>query len=121
MDPNRLPRTASPAIVVGLALGLSACSIPGLGPAKAALPPPPPPAQEVGVVILAAQQVTLTTNLPARSAPYRIAEIRPQVSGVLQKRLFDEGAEVKEGQQLYQIDPATYKAQLDSAQATLDR
>jgi membrane fusion protein (multidrug efflux system) len=73
------------------------------------------------VVILVGQKVTLTTDLPARSAPYRIAEIRPQVSGVLQKRLFDEGAEVKEGQQLYQIDPAPYKAQLDSAQAALDR
>jgi len=120
MDPTRLPRPAAPAIFAAFALGLSACSLSGPGPAKAALPPAPPPPPEVGVVILAAQQVTLTTNLPARSVPYRIAEIRPQVSGVLQKRLFEEGAEVKEGQQLYQIDPATYKAQLDSAQATLD-
>jgi membrane fusion protein (multidrug efflux system) len=108
-------------MLVAIALSLSACAIPGLGPAKAALPPAAPPPPEVGVIILAAQPVTLTTNLPARSTPYRIAEIRPQVSGVLQKRLFEEGSEVKEGQQLYQIDPATYKAQLDSAQATLDR
>jgi membrane fusion protein (multidrug efflux system) len=121
MDPTRLPRPASLAILAALALGLPACAIPGLGPAKAAVAPPPPPPPEVGVMVLAGQKVDLTTNLPARSVPYRIAEIRPQVNGVLQKRLFEEGSEVTEGQQLYQIDPAPYKAQLDSAQASLDR
>jgi membrane fusion protein (multidrug efflux system) len=78
----------------------------------------PPPA-EVGVVTLEPEAVTLTTELPGRTSPYRIAEVRPQVTGVLLKRLFTEGAEVREGQQLYQIDPAPYQAAYDSAQAQL--
>lgn len=68
---------------------------------------------------LTAQSVTLTTDLPGRTSPYRIADVRPQVNGVLQKRLFVEGDDVKEGQQLYQIDPAVYQAAYDSAQAVL--
>ena len=63
------------------------------------------------------EPVTLTTELPGRTSAYRVAEVRPQVNGVLQKRLFVEGADVKEGQQLYQIDPAPYQAALDSALA----
>ena len=77
-----------------------------------------PPA-EVGVVSLKPEPVTLTTELPGRTSPYRIADVRPQVNGVLQKRLFTEGSLVQAGQQLYQIDPAPYQAALDSAQATL--
>jgi membrane fusion protein (multidrug efflux system) len=80
--------------------------------------PPAPPAQ-VGVVTLVPQRVTLTTDLPGRTSPFRIAEVRPQVNGVLLKRLFVEGAEVQAGQQLYQIDPAPYQAALDSASAQL--
>jgi membrane fusion protein (multidrug efflux system) len=71
------------------------------------------------VVTIKPQDVTLTTDLPGRTSPYRIAEVRPQVSGVLLKRLFTEGAEVREGQQLYQIDSGPYQAALDSAQAQL--
>ena len=78
----------------------------------------PPPA-EVGVVTIEPQSVTLTTELPGRTSPFRIAEVRPQVTGVLLKRLFTEGAEVREGQQLYQIDSAPYQAAYDSAQAQL--
>ena len=80
--------------------------------------PSRPPAQ-VEVVTLKPQPVTLTTELPGRTSPFRIAEVRPQVNGVLQKRLFTEGADVQEGQQLYQIDPALYQAALDSAEAQL--
>jgi membrane fusion protein (multidrug efflux system) len=87
------------------------------GPGGAGAGPPPPPA--VDVVTLHAQPVTLTTDLPGRTAPYRTAEVRPQVSGVLLKRLFNEGDMVQAGQQLYQIDPAPYEAALASAQATL--
>lgn len=81
----------------------------------------PPPAQkpQVGVVTLQAQPFALTTELPGRTSAYRIAEVRPQVNGIILKRLFEEGAEVKAGQQLYQIDPAVYEATLKSAQATL--
>ena len=74
---------------------------------------------EVGVVILHAQPVSLLTELPGRTSPFRVAEVRPQVYGVIQKRLFAEGDVVKAGQQLYQIDPAPYEASLASAKATL--
>jgi len=69
---------------------------------------------------LTPQSVSLTTDLPGRTVPYRVAEIRPQVSGVIQKRMFVEGSDVKEGQQLYQIDPALYQAAYDSAAATAE-
>jgi len=82
-------------------------------------PPPPPP--EVATVTITQQQVVLTTELPGRTAPYRIAEIRPQVNGLIQKRLFTEGSDVQAGQELYQIDPAPFQAALDNAQAALGR
>ncbi|MFS1286576.1 efflux RND transporter periplasmic adaptor subunit [Pseudomonas piscis] len=77
------------------------------------------PAPEVGVYIAKAQALTLTTDLPGRTSAYRVSEVRPQVSGILQRRLFAEGAEVKDGQQLYQIDPRTYQARLARAEASL--
>jgi len=80
---------------------------------------PPPPIPEVAVVTVSAQPVLLTTELPGRTSAYRIAEIRPQVSGLIQKRLFTEGAEVKAGDMLYQIDPASFQAALDNANAYL--
>lgn len=81
---------------------------------------PPPPAQ-VGVMTVQPQSVSLTTELPGRTVAYRVAEVRPQVNGVIQKRLFTEGGQVKAGQQLYQIDPAPYQASLESAEAALGR
>lgn len=76
---------------------------------------------EVSAVTISAQPVYPAVELPGRTAAYRIAEVRPQVSGIVQKRLFTEGSEVKAGELLYQIDPATYQATLTSAQATLAR
>ncbi len=84
---------------------------------KAAPPVAPPP--EVATVTVAAQPVVLTTELSGRTAPYLMAEIRPQVSGLIQKRLFTEGADVQAGQALYQIDPAPFQAALDKAKANL--
>lgn len=84
----------------------------------------PPAAQgpvEVGVVTLKASDVPLLADLPGRTSAYRKAEVRPQVSGIIQKRLFVEGAEIKAGTPLYQIDAATYQAALSSAQAELAR
>ncbi len=81
-----------------------------------------PPAQQkptVGVVTLQAEPFAVTTDLPGRTRAYRIAEVRPQVNGIIQRRLFTEGSEVKAGQQLYQIDAAVYEATLKSAQASL--
>jgi membrane fusion protein (multidrug efflux system) len=81
----------------------------------------PPPVPEVAVVTLQPQQVELTTELPGRTSPYLVAEIRPQVNGIIQKRLFQEGSEVKAGQLLYQIDPAPFQVALDSAKASLGK
>jgi membrane fusion protein, multidrug efflux system len=74
---------------------------------------------EVGVVSVVAQDVTLSTEFPGRTSPYAIAEIRPQVGGILLQRAFVEGSDVKSGQLLYQIDPATYQNSFDSAKAAL--
>jgi len=82
--------------------------------------PPPPPVPEVATVTVQPQQVVLTTELPGRTSPYFIAEIRPQASGLVQKRLFTEGSDVKAGDVLYEIDPAPFKAALDNAAANLD-
>jgi membrane fusion protein, multidrug efflux system len=80
-------------------------------------PPPAPPPPRVSVVTLRAQAVPIVTELPGRVNAYRTADVRPQVNGIILKRLFVEGSEVKAGQQLYQIDPAPYKAAYDSAVA----
>jgi membrane fusion protein (multidrug efflux system) len=84
-------------------------------------PPPPRPPAEVAVMTLQTQPVSLVTELPGRTVPFRIAEVRPQVNGVILKRLFTEGSPVKAGQQLYLIDPAPFEASLLSAQAALAR
>jgi membrane fusion protein, multidrug efflux system len=95
------------------AASLAACS-------HKSAPPPKPPA-EVAVLTLQAAPVSLVTELPGRTVPYRIAEVRPQVNGVVLKRMFTEGSQVKAGQQLYQIDPAPFEASLQSAKASLAR
>lgn len=74
---------------------------------------------EVDVITLKSEPIKLSVELPGRTAAFRIAEVRPQVSGIIQKRFFAEGSEVKGGQLLYQIDPATYQAAFDSAKAAL--
>ncbi len=74
-------------------------------------PPPSPPAPpRVTVVTLKAQAVPITTELPGRIAAFRVADVRRQVSGIILKRQFVEGGEVRAGHQLYQIDPALYQA-----------
>ena len=78
-----------------------------------------PGPMEVGVLTIKQQPVNLAVELPGRTAAYRIAEVRPQVGGIIKKRLFTEGSEVKAGQLLYQIDPDTYQARFDSAKAAL--
>ena len=69
----------------------------------------PPPMPEVAVMPVTTQKITLTTELPGRTSAYRIAEIRPQVNGLILKRLFTEGGDVKANQVLYQIDPAPFQ------------
>lgn len=74
---------------------------------------------QVSVVTVQPQKLALTTELPGRVAPALIAEVRPQITGLVLQRRFKEGSDVKAGDLLYQIDPATYRANVDSAQATL--
>jgi membrane fusion protein (multidrug efflux system) len=105
-------KSMSPALLLAFALTtqLTGC--------KQEQPTPSAVAPKVGVITLQPQAFTLTSELPGRTAAYRVAEVRPQVNGIILKRLFTEGGEVKAGQQLYQIDPAMYEATLKSAQAT---
>jgi membrane fusion protein (multidrug efflux system) len=93
-------------ILAGAAL--AACG--GGGPPKMPLP-------EVGVVVLKPQAVELTAVLPGRTESFRVSDVRPQVNGIVKKRLFTEGGNVTQGQPLYQIDPATYIAALNNAKA----
>ncbi|MBW7874664.1 MAG: efflux RND transporter periplasmic adaptor subunit [Candidatus Cloacimonetes bacterium] len=74
---------------------------------------------EVAVITVASQPLVISKDLPGRIAAYRTAEIRPQVSGIIVERLFEEGSNVKKGQMLYQIDPAPYEAAYQQAQAAL--
>ncbi|MCA6219729.1 efflux RND transporter periplasmic adaptor subunit [Photorhabdus antumapuensis] len=76
-------------------------------------------APEVGIVTLKTEPLMVTTELPGRTSAFRIAEVRPQVSGIILKRNYKEGSDVKAGTSLYQIDPATYQADYDSAKADL--
>jgi membrane fusion protein (multidrug efflux system) len=99
------------AAVLALSLGLTGC---GGGQA-----PPPARVPEVAVVSIQPERIVLTKELPGRTSAYRVAEIRPQVNGLIQKRRFTEGALVKAGDLLYEIDVAPYKAAYDSAAANL--
>jgi len=98
-----------------LPLWLTACSD------SANTPQTPQNLPQVGIITLAAEQHTVTTELPGRTTAFLTAEIRPQVGGIVQKRLFTEGAQVKAGQVLYHIDAASYETALAGAQGQLSR
>lgn len=115
---QRLSRTML-FLSVGI-LFLSLLLLAGCGKKNAGGPPPSGP-PEVSVITVQPQAVTLTTELSGRTAPCEVAEVRPQVNGIIKKRLFTEGSEVKAGQVLFQIDPASYQATLASAKALLAR
>jgi membrane fusion protein, multidrug efflux system len=85
-------------------------------PAPAASQPP-----DVSVVTVHRATVPLITELPGRTSPYLVAQVRARVDGIVQKREFTEGGDVKVNQRLYQVDPAPYRAALDSATATLQK
>jgi membrane fusion protein (multidrug efflux system) len=111
---DTIKRLATATVLAGI-IALTGCkqqAAPG-GPAAAK------PNPEVGVVVTTVAPVTLTMELSGRISPQMVAEVRPQVGGIIQKRLFTEGRDVKAGETLYQIDPATYQAALASAKATL--
>ncbi|MDW7774221.1 MAG: efflux RND transporter periplasmic adaptor subunit [Desulfobulbaceae bacterium] len=83
--------------------------------------PPPPPVPQVTTVTVQPEQVILSSQLPGRTSAFRVAEIRPQINGLIQQRLFTEGSTVEPGEVLYQIDPAPFQAALDNANAALAR
>lgn len=101
------------ALLAILIVGCGKGTAPGGGMAQRPL--------EVTTVTMAPQRLALNVELPGRTSSYRIAEVRPQVNGIILKRFFTEGAEVKAGDQLYQIDQAPYQAAYDSAQAAVLR
>lgn len=99
-------------LIAAAAIGLAACN---QKPAAQAAPPPP----EVGVISVKASSVPLTRELVGRLAATRTAEVRARVPGIVERRLYTEGSDVKEGEPLFQIDPAQLKAALNSREATL--
>ncbi|WP_312594363.1 efflux RND transporter periplasmic adaptor subunit [Comamonas terrigena] len=102
--------------VVSIALA-SAGWLSGCQPQQQGLPPQGEAV--VGVQVIQAQSLVMEQSLAGRSAAHMVSEVRPQVGGIILKRLFDEGQQVKAGQVLYQIDPRTYEASLESAKAQL--
>ena len=103
--------------VAGCCLVAAATTITqGCGKARAPRPAGP---VEVGTVTMRLEPVVLTTELPGRTSPFLVAEVRPQVSGIIQQRRFEEGGDVKAGDTLYQIDPAQYQAAFDQTKAAL--
>lgn len=120
--PPRFPQTLRYGALLALPLAaLVACGAKdgaaGAAPAGAGGPPP----ATVGVITIAPQSVALQSELPGRVSPVRVAQVRARANGVVLKRLFREGSEVKAGQVLYQIDAAPYKATFDSAQASVTK
>ena len=102
-------------VLIAVFLTFTACgqSKQGVGPQGGA--------PEVSVVVMKPERVAIITELPGRTSAFLVAEVRPQVSGIIQKRLFSEGGDVKAGEVLYQIDPATYETAYSGAKAALAR
>ena len=97
---------------------IGACALGGCGQSNSG-GPPQGGTPEVGVVTIEPQQAVLTAELPGRTLPYEVSDVRPQVNGILKKRLFTEGSIVQAGQPLYQIDDTLYQAAYSSAKAQL--
>ena len=111
---ERFKLMAAVGIIFGLILS-------GCGRQNETSGPPPGGAPEVAVVTIQPKQVVITTELAGRTSANLVAEVRPQVSGIIQKRLFTEGSDVKAGQVLFRIDAAPFQAALDNAKAALSR
>lgn len=117
MHAKRPPVPVALPLALAAALFLTACD--DAPKQQAAGPGAGMPPVEVAVITATPSNVPVTTDLPGRTTAFRVAEVRPQVSGIVLKRLFEEGSDVQAGQQLYQIDPAPYQAVVQSAQADL--
>ncbi|HSQ85600.1 MAG TPA: biotin/lipoyl-binding protein, partial [Desulfobacterales bacterium] len=112
---NQLPMWAMASAAVAAALLIVGC---GNGPGQQAGRSHVP---EVAVVTVEPRPIELTTELPGRTSAYLVSEIRPQVNGIIQKRMFKEGSDVNAGDLLYQIDPAPFQVAYDSAKASLGK
>jgi membrane fusion protein (multidrug efflux system) len=110
MEINRRVKLIAPIMILLVGMIIDGCN---------SKQPPPPAIPEVAVVTVHPERVMLTTELPGRTSAYLVAEIRPQVNGIVQKRLFVEGSDVGTGEVLYQIDPAPFQAAYDNAAANL--
>ncbi|HEY3491126.1 MAG TPA: efflux RND transporter periplasmic adaptor subunit [Candidatus Deferrimicrobiaceae bacterium] len=109
---NRISPILTASLFLAAVAGLAGC-----GKQSSASKTPPPPS-EVAFVTITPQRVALTTELPGRTSPYLVAEVRPQVGGIILKRRFIEGSNVKAGEVLYEIDPSSYLAAQANAKAT---
>ena len=119
---TRFPALSSPTMARrGGLLALCCAAALAAGCSKSTAVAPHAQVAEVGVFTVAPQALHLSTELPGRTAAFQVADVRPQVGGLIQKRLFVEGADVKAGSALYQIDPATYQAAYNSAKAALSK
>jgi membrane fusion protein (multidrug efflux system) len=117
--PGPAPTLGILAVTVTAITAVAIALLAGCGSAHGPMPGAPTP--EVTVVTLRPQSVELTRELPGRVSAFLVAEVRPQVSGIVKARLFTEGSSVKAGQPLYELDDAIYRAQLNSARATLQK
>ncbi|MDH7796695.1 MULTISPECIES: efflux RND transporter periplasmic adaptor subunit [unclassified Beijerinckia] len=116
MRSQRFVRNAGVGLILTAATALAGCNdknAAGTGPQGAA--------PQVGVVTIKRERIAVSNELPGRTTAFLIAEVRPQVGGLIQSRVFKEGSEVKAGDLLYQIDPASYQASYDSAKAALEK
>jgi membrane fusion protein (multidrug efflux system) len=119
-----IPSPHRPSVLLkpaALAAALSAVLLLAAGCGKKDAAPAAPQPFPVSVLVVAPEPVTLSQELPGRTSAFRVAEVRARINGIVQKRLFTEGADVKDGDVLFEIDPAPYQAALDSAKATLAR
>jgi membrane fusion protein (multidrug efflux system) len=114
MNLKFLHSLAQASMVALLATGFAGCR-------KDAGPPPSPPPAEVSVVVVSPERIELVSELPGRVNPVREAQVRARADGILLKRLFEEGSNVREGQVLFEIDPAPLQARLSSARAAMAR
>ncbi|GAC1467005.1 MAG: efflux RND transporter periplasmic adaptor subunit [Desulfuromonadaceae bacterium] len=108
-------------LITAVGVVAAGLSLNGCGKPQAAGAPRQNTPAEVGVVVVKPQRVAMTTELAGRTSAHLVAEVRPQVGGILRKRLFNEGVDVKAGEVLYQIDPASYQAAYASAKAAMSR
>jgi len=110
---NRTKRIAAGGVLIGILI------MGGCGQQTATKGPPQGGSPEVAVVTVKPQRLVITTELAGRTSAYLVAEVRPQVGGIIQKRLFTEGSDVKAGQVLFRLDAAPFQAALDNAAANL--